>query len=149
LQRLKEEFGISIVYITHDLTTAYQISDNIIVLYRGAVAEAGSVDLVVRNPIHPYTRLLVSSIPVPNPDHPWTAEGAAAFPSAKRSLEACKFAGRCPSAMEKCLQQAPRLYQTDPHRAAACFLYEEAPVLNNEDMDRVFRTNVPVTGSAG
>jgi oligopeptide/dipeptide ABC transporter ATP-binding protein len=149
LQRLKEEFGISIVYITHDLTTAYQISDNIIVLYRGAVAEAGSVDLVVRNPSHPYTRLLVSSIPVPNPDHPWTAEGAAALPNAKRSLEACRFAGRCPSAMEKCLQQAPSLYQTDPHRAAACFLYEQAPVLNKEDMDKVFRTTIPVTGSVG
>ena len=56
LQRFKEEFGISIVYITHDLTTAYQIGDNIIVLYRGDVAEAGSVDAVVRNPSHPYTR---------------------------------------------------------------------------------------------
>ncbi|MEZ4621996.1 MAG: ABC transporter ATP-binding protein [Caldilineaceae bacterium] len=74
LQRLKEEFGISIIYITHDLTTAYQIGDNIIVLYRGSVAEAGSVDLVVRRPNHPYTQLLVNSIPVPNPDQPWAAE---------------------------------------------------------------------------
>ena len=68
LQRLKTEFGISIIYITHDLTTAYQIGDNIIVLYRGGVAEAGSVDLVVRQPKHPYTQLLVNSIPNPNPD---------------------------------------------------------------------------------
>lgn len=49
--------------------------------------------------------------------------------------------------MEKCLQQAPPLYQTEPQRAAACFLYEQAPVLNNEDMDKVFRAGVPVTGS--
>lgn len=149
LQRLKEDFGISIVYITHDLTTAYQISDNIIVLYRGSVAEAGSVDLVVRNPSHPYTRLLVSSIPVPNPDHPWAAEAAAALPGKKSSAKACKFADRCPAAMPKCLEQAPPLYQPNPHRAAACFLYEQAPVLNKENMDRVFRGNVPVTETVG
>ncbi len=141
LQRIKEEFGISIIYITHDLTTAYQIGDNIIVLYRGGVAEAGSVDLVVRTPNHPYTRLLVGSIPVANPDQPWTPEAAAALPNQKRGRTSCKFADRCPSAMTKCLDQAPPLYQTDPHRAAACFLYEDAPVLSNEAMDSVFRVN--------
>ena len=139
LQRLKEEFGISIIYITHDLTTAYQIGDNIIVLYRGSVAEAGSVDLVVRQPSHPYTRLLVGSIPVPNPEHPWSAEAAAALPNQKRSPTSCKFADRCPAAMTKCLQQMPKLYQTDPQRAAACFLYEESPVLDTDHMDIVFR----------
>ena len=141
LQKIKEEFGISIIYITHDLTTAYQISDNIIVLYRGSVAEAGSVDMVVRNPSHPYTRLLVSSIPVANPDRQWSAEAAAAFPHTKSGRAACRFADRCPVAMDKCLQQVPPLYQTDPHRAAACFLYEQAPALNTEDMDRVFKVN--------
>ena len=141
LKRLKDEFGISIVYITHDLTTAYQICDNIIVLYRGSVAEAGSVDQVVRNPSHPYTRLLVGSIPVPNPDRQWTAEAAPAFPNAKRGLASCKFADRCPVATDKCLQQAPPLYQTDPQRAAACFLYDQAPVLNTEHLDNVLQTN--------
>jgi peptide/nickel transport system ATP-binding protein len=138
LQQLKEEFGISIVYITHDLTTAYQIADNIIVLYRGSVAEVGSVDLVVQHPNHPYTQLLVSSIPVPNPDHAWVAEAEAAFPNQTNGRAACKFADRCPVAMAKCLQQVPQLYQTEPRRAAACFLYEQAPVLSNEHMDRVF-----------
>ena len=140
LQRFKEEFGISIIYITHDLTTAYQISDNIIVLYRGVVAEAGRVDMVVRNPNHPYTRLLVGSIPMPNPEHAWAAEAPAALPNQPRSAAACKFADRCPSAMTKCLQQAPPLYQSDPQRAAACFLYEGAPVLPAEAMDRVLQT---------
>src|SRR5262249_30264572 len=67
LRKLTREFGISLVYITHDLTTAYQISQNIIVLYGGSVAEAGAVEQVVRAPMHPYTRLLVGSIPLPNP----------------------------------------------------------------------------------
>jgi peptide/nickel transport system ATP-binding protein len=146
LQRLKEEFGISIIYITHDLTTAYQIGDNIIVLYRGSVAEAGSVDYVVRHPNHPYTRLLVGSIPVPNPEQPWSAEAAPAFPNQKGGQHACKFANRCPAALAKCLEQTPHLYQTEPHRAVACFLYEEAPILSTERMDRVLRNNASANG---
>jgi ABC-type oligopeptide transport system ATPase subunit len=71
LRQLNRDYGMSIVYITHDLTTAYQISDNIIVLYRGSVAEAGDVDLVVGQPRHPYTQLLIKSVPEPDPDHPW------------------------------------------------------------------------------
>ena len=71
LRQLNREFGISLVYITHDLTTAYQISENIVVLYRGSVAEAGDVELVVKQPKHPYTQLLVSSVPQPDPRQPW------------------------------------------------------------------------------
>src|SRR5688572_13869850 len=74
LQRLNRELGITVLYITHDLTTAYQISQNIVVLYRGTVAEAGSVEEVIRAPKHPYTRLLVSSIPVPDRRRRWGAE---------------------------------------------------------------------------
>jgi peptide/nickel transport system ATP-binding protein len=73
LRQLNRDYGMSIVYITHDLTTAYQISDSIIVLYRGEVAEAGDVDLVVGQPRHPYTQLLISSVPEPDPAHPWGA----------------------------------------------------------------------------
>lgn len=138
LQRLKEEFSISIVYITHDLTTAYQISDNIIVLYRGSVAEVGSVDRVVRQPQHPYTQLLVGSIPAPNPDHPWAAEAAPTFPKPNRGLKFCKFVDRCPTAQLECLNDTPPLYQTDLHRAVACFLYKKSPVLTTGEMDRVF-----------
>ncbi|MGI9145198.1 MAG: ABC transporter ATP-binding protein [Chloroflexota bacterium] len=71
LRQLNRDYGISIIYITHDLTTAFQISDNIIVLYRGAVAEAGDVDLVVQQPKHPYTQLLINSVPNPDPNHKW------------------------------------------------------------------------------
>ena len=141
LDRLKNEFGISILYITHDLTTAYQIGDNIIVLYRGSVTEAGSVEQVVQDPEHPYTRLLVGSIPVPNPDSPWAAEADPAFPDAEIGVKACKFADRCPSAMAKCLQETPPLFQTHPNRATACFLYEQSPVLANDKMDSVFHVN--------
>ena len=63
LRLLREERGISIIYITHDLATAYQVADNIIVLYHASVAEAGDVELVVKAPKHPYTQLLIASIP--------------------------------------------------------------------------------------
>jgi len=71
LLQLKRQFGISLVYITHDLTTAYQISDQIIVLYQGDVVEAGDPEQIVRAPKHPYTQLLIRSIPEPDPDQRW------------------------------------------------------------------------------
>lgn len=141
LRRLKEEFSISILYITHDLTTAFQISDNIIVLYRGSVTEVGAVEGVVQTPSHPYTQLLVGSIPNPNPDHPWKAEDESALPGQRANEQSCKFVNRCPMAMEKCLHQVPPLYQTEEHRAVACFLYEDSPVLGNHEMNAVLRVN--------
>ena len=71
LKLLREKHGISIVYITHDLTTAYQVADNILILYKGYLKEAGSVEVVINNPQHPYTKLLVDSIPQPDPDIKW------------------------------------------------------------------------------
>jgi ABC-type glutathione transport system ATPase component len=71
LLQLKRRFGISLVYITHDLTTAYQISDRIVVLYRGRMVESGAPEQVVRYPEHPYTKLLISSIPQPDPARSW------------------------------------------------------------------------------
>src|SRR5262249_42509687 len=68
LRKLYQDYGISFLYITHDLTTAYQISRNIIVLYRGSVAEVGEVDRVIKQPKHPYSQLLISSIPEPDVD---------------------------------------------------------------------------------
>ena len=62
------------IYITHDLTTAYQISDNIIVLYRGIVAEAGDLERVVKHPQHDYTKLLIGSIPIADPSRGWGDE---------------------------------------------------------------------------
>jgi ABC-type glutathione transport system ATPase component len=71
LLQLKQDFGISLIYITHDLATAYQISDRIIVLHQGRVVEAGDPEQVVKHPEHPYTRLLIGSIPLPDPNRPW------------------------------------------------------------------------------
>ncbi len=138
LRQLNQQFGISLIYITHDLTTAYQISENIIVLYHGGVAEAGSVERVVQQPLHPYTQLLVGSVPLPDPDHTWDAEPAASALGSQMNANSCRFANRCPSAMAQCLLARPPLYQTNPDRAAACYLYEGSPVMATGGVDNVF-----------
>jgi oligopeptide/dipeptide ABC transporter ATP-binding protein len=140
LRTLNQDFGISLLYITHDLTTAYQISQNIIVLYSGSVAEAGDVEQVVPQPKHPYTQLLISSIPLPNPKRRWGAEGTQAETGAgqRTPKQGCKFANRCPYVMDVCRSAAPPLFQMDANRAAACYLYETAPSLTNEAMADVF-----------
>jgi peptide/nickel transport system ATP-binding protein len=138
LRELNRSFGISLIYITHDLTTAYQVSENIVVLYRGTVAEVGEVGLVVKTPQHPYTQLLVGSIPMPDPDHPWTAEEAQVQIPGVNNADACRFAGRCPHAMPMCVEKAPPLFRSDRHRANSCYLHRASPTLPAEQMNDVF-----------
>ena len=139
VRRLNRELGISVVYITHDLTTAYQISDNIIVLYKGRIAEAGAVEHVIRDPRHPYTQLLVQSIPQPKPDKRWSAYELEAGTSGRAGSTGCKFADRCPSAMQSCWDTVPPLYQREPHRVASCFMYRDVPIMDGNDVATVFR----------
>ena len=139
LMKLKRELGISLVYITHDLTTAYQISEHIYILYQGAVAEVGSVEKVIKDPQHPYTRLLVSSIPLPDPDLQWGGEGdlerkAVVASAATKDLPGCKFANRCPFVMDECHQKPPPLYRMDDARAVACYLYKEGDQISGGEM---------------
>ena len=137
LRKLHDEFGISLIYVTHDLTTAYQISQNVIVLYRGLVAEAGDVEEVVGRPKHPYTQLLIGSIPLPDPDHPWRGEAPPGVENTAGSDRGCRFAARCPEVMPMCHEALPPLYRTGPHGAAACYLYREGEVVRGEDMGAV------------
>ncbi|HVY21047.1 MAG TPA: ABC transporter ATP-binding protein [Bauldia sp.] len=137
LQQLKDELGISIIYITHDLATAYQISRNIIVLYSGSVVEAGDVNRVVPEPQHPYTQLLINSVPWADPERHWTPEPSRAHPMAA-GPDACKFANRCPNTMPRCIEHAPPLYRTEPSRLAACYLYDQAPVSGPDGLMAAF-----------
>jgi len=140
LSDLNRRFGISLIYITHDLTTAYQISENIVVLYRGAVAEAGDVERVVKEPEHPYTRLLISSIPRPDPEHAWGLKEDVLDDTSNGGTGrvGCHFADRCPNVMPMCREKTPPLYQTAPHRATACYLYRESAVAALETLGDMF-----------
>jgi peptide/nickel transport system ATP-binding protein len=135
LRKLQKDYGVSIIYITHDLTTAYHISKSIIVLYRGAVMEAGDVDNVITAPQHPYTRLLIDSIPWPNLDQHWGEQPIKARETVAMS-GGCHFYSRCPSAMEQCKVKPP-LFQTDDYQTASCYLYEERPQVAAEQLSRL------------
>lgn len=139
LQTLNQELGISIVYITHDLTTAYQVCDNLVVMYAGAVAEAGNTDKIIHEPQHPYTQLLISSIPSVDRSQRWeddqTDEAASGPP---RISHGCKFAPRCSFATESCWQEEPPLYQTEADRTVACVLYKEHHELPSRDVSLTF-----------
>jgi peptide/nickel transport system ATP-binding protein len=132
LRSLQRDHGVSIIYITHDLTTAYHIAKSIIVLYRGNVMEAGDVDTVIKEPQHPYTRLLIDSIPWPDLDRRW-GESAAMVKEAEGSQNAtgCRFLTRCPHAMERCVT-APPLFQLHRHQAASCYLHASRPEIAPE-----------------
>ena len=125
--KLKEEFGISFLYITHDLSTAYQISDRIFILYEGSVSETGDATGVISNPQHPYTQLLIGSVPTPDPALKWEEdiEVSAEDELGRGAKAGCKFYGRCPHAMEECNRSRPPLYSVgeDGHYAS-CYLYK-------------------------
>ena len=144
LRTLNRELGISIVYITHDLTTAYQICENIIILYQGSVAEAGSVERVIRDPKHPYTQLLVASIPLPDRNRRWGGDELQIPEIAPgRMSVGCRFAPRCPHAMEVCWTTAPPKFRLDADRLAACFLYREREAVPSPDVAAVFGGGAP------
>jgi oligopeptide/dipeptide ABC transporter ATP-binding protein len=121
-----------------------------VILYQGTVAEAGSVDRVIREPKHPYTQLLVSSIPLPDRTRSWGGEELK-IPeaSAGRIVEnGCRFAPRCPYVMEQCWKEPPPKYRLDPDRMATCFLYRDRPISPEPDVAAVFHRpqNAAVAG---
>lgn len=139
LRSLNRDHGISILYITHDLTTAYHISSEILVLYRGSVAEIGSVEHVIKDPQHPYTQLLVDSIPWPDLNQTW-GQNKIITPSraAYTGGAGCKFADRCPHVMDECRVAPPPFYALNDRRAAACYLHKTAPEIGAKDLQRMF-----------
>ena len=132
---LNRDLGISIVYITHDLTTAFQVCDNIMVMYQGSAVEVGTVENVIGRPEHPYTRLLVESIPLPDPERKWGGVGISrsGLDDQAQGTLGCKFAPRCPAVMPQCLESLPPLFKTGDRQASACFLYEESQPVSGED----------------
>jgi peptide/nickel transport system ATP-binding protein len=127
LRSLQRDHGVSIIYITHDLTTAYHIAKSIIVLYRGAVMEAGEVDKVIKNPQHPYTQLLIDSIPWPDLNRRWgETEIKAKEGDSADQHTGCRFYARCPFVMEDC-KSFPPLFRLNQHQAASCYLHKAQP----------------------
>jgi peptide/nickel transport system ATP-binding protein len=121
LHQLRDERGITILYITHDLATAAHFTDRIAVMYLGRLVEIGPTKTVLSDPRHPYTRALLSVIPVPNPRRRrkrMILEGET--PNPIDLPPGCRFHPRCPAAYDQCSQTEPQLESVGASHQAAC-----------------------------
>ncbi|MBX3538261.1 MAG: ABC transporter ATP-binding protein [Chelatococcus sp.] len=134
LYEMNRDLGISLIYVTHDLTTAYQVADSIVVLHGGHVMEVGRAEDVIHRPAHPYTRALIEAVPSPDPDKPWNLDEQTASP--ERYLPADGAVG---------------LYQIEPLRAIAGPLRPSEPTTSaaaiqlaiSAELDRAATLKVP------
>ena len=117
---LKEQYNVSFIYITHDLSTAYYVSDYIATLYRGGLIEYGPAKELMDNPAHPYTELLMNA--VPRVGYKWKDNLVMPDMEGKEfALTCCKFAPRCPYATDQCRQTAPGETDLGNERNVRCF----------------------------
>jgi len=126
IHQLKEERGISFIYITHDLASARYVSDQIMVMYAGHMVEGGDSEAIMKHPAHPYTRLLLSAVPDPRSglrtDKQSQARGE--VPSLIDPPPGCPFAARCPNVMPRCREAMPAPADVETGHWARCHLYQ-------------------------
>ena len=105
---LVNRLGFSVVYITHDLATAYYVCDRIAIMFRGNIVAMGGTEEVLMDPKHPYVKLLMECVPQTDPKRRWTAKVHLSGSETEEYLRAgCKFAGRCPHVMDVCKREVP------------------------------------------
>jgi len=124
LKKLIQQKSLSLLYITHDLATVGHICDRIAIMYLGKIVEIGPAGTVLDHPLHPYTRALISAIPIPDPDtHREDIRIAGAIPDPIHLPPGCRFAPRCPKAETVCHKQEPGLVQStsEAEHQIACF----------------------------
>ncbi|WP_223068221.1 ABC transporter ATP-binding protein [Paenibacillus caui] len=134
MQDLQEEFGLTYLFIAHDLSVVKHICDRVAVMYLGRIVEIAGKKELYDNPQHPYTQALLSSVPIPNPKakrQRIILQGD--VPSPSKAPEGCAFHTRCPHAMEICRQQRPSLQETGEGHFTACFLHNESGRLQDPD----------------
>jgi peptide/nickel transport system ATP-binding protein len=125
--RLKEEHGIAFLYVTHDLASARYLADDILVMYAGQIVERGPVEDVLADPLHPYTRLLLSAVPDPTAPAAQIAQARGTAGAAVDPGPGCRFLERCPLAIDVCSGLTPALVETRPGRAARCHVTAPGP----------------------
>jgi peptide/nickel transport system ATP-binding protein len=120
LMRDLKERGIAFLYVTHDLASARYVADDLLVMYAGQIVEQGPVDEVLASPLHPYTRLLIASVPdgEGNLEPIEIRKGTAA--AAVDPAPGCRFVDRCPLAIDVCRHDTPELVEAAPGRIARC-----------------------------
>jgi peptide/nickel transport system ATP-binding protein/oligopeptide transport system ATP-binding protein len=123
LRDLQEEFGLTYLFIAHNLSVVEHVSNRVAVMYLGKMVEMTSREELFRNPLHPYTQALMSAIPIPNPRlkrQRTILKGD--VPSPLNPPRGCRFHPRCPVAIEKCAQEEPPFIEVSPDHWVACWL---------------------------
>ena len=124
----RDKHGISTIHITHNLATAYYLGGQIMIMCKGRVIERGDMDTIIAQPAHPYTQMLIASVPSPDPDQRWTREqeltGVMETAELQVNEHACVFTSRCPHVMDSCHRQRPEFIHVQAEQESACLLHE-------------------------
>jgi peptide/nickel transport system ATP-binding protein len=121
LEAMKARFGLTLLFIAHDLAVVKAVSDRVAVMYLGRLCEVGPSEQLFARPAHPYTELLLQAIPVPDPDvRPAESIAAGEPPSPIAPPSGCRFRTRCPRADQRCSAEIPELREVAPRQFAAC-----------------------------
>ena len=127
LKQLQRDFGLTYLFISHDLSVVEHISDTVGVMYLGTMVEYAPTDKIFDHPLHPYTEALFSAIPIPDPDvkmNRIVLQGS--IPSPANPPRGCKFHTRCSRCMDVCRYAAPAYAEIEPEHCCACHLYNDA-----------------------
>jgi len=141
---LKEREHLAFLYVTHDLASARYVADTVLVMYAGQIVEQGPAERVLQSPLHPYTQLLLASVPDP-------AAGARERIEARKGLASaavdppagCRFIGRCPLRIGVCSEVTPELVAAGPARSARCHVTAPSPAIREDIHVEQTHTVVP------
>ncbi len=127
MEQMKNELGVSMLYITHDIATARYVAEDLAVMYVGHMVEWGEVDEILHHPQHPYTQLLISAVPDPEKSIHAELEGGrkGEIPLWTPESRGCPFAGRCHQAMPRCKESLPPVTRLADNHFVRCYLHEQ------------------------
>jgi peptide/nickel transport system ATP-binding protein len=126
--KLKEERELALLYVTHDLASARYVADEMLVMYAGQIVERGPTEKVLQSPLHPYTRLLLASVPNPAGGvNLQDFERGRAGQAVTAEAVGCRFVGRCPLAIDRCALESPALVEAQNDHSARCHVTAPEP----------------------
>jgi peptide/nickel transport system ATP-binding protein len=128
---MKARYGVTLVFISHDLSVVKNISDRVAVMYLGKLCELASADDLYRSPMHPYTRALIGAIPSVDAAHARAAPLRGELPSPISPPSGCRFRTRCPKAQARCAVEEPVMTELRPGHYVACH-YPDEPATDGQ-----------------
>ncbi|OHV28965.1 dipeptide/oligopeptide/nickel ABC transporter ATP-binding protein [Parafrankia soli] len=148
IEELKAEFDLTVVFIAHDLGVVRAVSDDVLVMYLGKVCEFGDSDLVYDQPAHPYTRALLDSVPLTDPERGFTGPALEGdLPSPLSPPTGCRFRTRCPLAEERCASEEPEIREVRPGQYVACHFPLTSPLAESAAAAAATEVATPVTAT--